>query len=54
MSAMRDSYNQRRGVTAIIVLCTGLFTVPALAGGIMAYEVGTADVGFASAGFAAG
>ena len=36
-----------------ILLISVLFAVPAFAGGILLYEMGTPDVGLASAGFAA-
>lgn len=45
--------NKKHGLRAVAALCVSLFTAPALAGGIMAYEVGTADVGLASAGYGA-
>lgn len=53
MSTMQQLRNKKRGTGAIIALCMSLFAAPTLAGGLMFYEVGTADVGLASAGYGA-
>jgi long-chain fatty acid transport protein len=46
----RDGNGRRRA--AVAALCTGaLVAGPASAGGMIAYEIGTADVGLASAGY---
>jgi long-chain fatty acid transport protein len=43
-----------RAAAAALLLCSGLLAAqPAVAGGLILYEVGTADVGLASAGFGA-
>jgi len=53
MKRARVSLREPRHLAAIVTLCMSTFAAPALAGGIMLYEVGTADVGLASAGYGA-
>ncbi len=54
MSNVRDSVSNGRNAAAIAALCGSMvLSAPALAGGIMLYEVGTADIGLASAGYGA-
>jgi long-chain fatty acid transport protein len=54
MSNVRDSLPNARNAAVIAALCSAtLFASAAQAGGIMLYEVGTADVGLASAGYGA-
>jgi len=43
----------KRTIVAAAVAATGLVSGNALAGGLLLYEVGTADVGLASAGYSA-
>jgi long-chain fatty acid transport protein len=54
---MRGSYPSRlrapAAVTAGLAAVVALPSSPAVAGGVLLYEVGTADVGFASAGYGA-
>jgi len=50
----RDFMAKERRLVAIFAFCTGaLVTGPAAGGGLLFYEVGTADVGLASAGYGA-
>ena len=52
MVALRISVCKGRHAAAIAALCTGaLASGQAAAGGLYAYEFGTADVGLASAGY---
>ncbi len=52
MNAQRPIIPARRRAVAVIALCAGaLGPGQATAGGLMLYEVGTADVGLASAGY---
>jgi len=54
MIASRVSMGGGCRAAAIVALCAGAVTgTPALAGGLTLYEVGTADVGLASAGYGA-
>ena len=55
MSNVRDSLSKARNAAVIAALCGSMVfpSAPALAGGLMLYEVGTADVGLASAGYGA-
>src|SRR5512136_3112513 len=45
--------HRRRLARAIVLAATASVCVPVVAGGIILYEVGTADVGLASAGYGA-
>jgi long-chain fatty acid transport protein len=52
MIASRVALRRRHGACALAVLCLGALTAgQASAGGLIAYEIGTADVGLASAGY---
>jgi long-chain fatty acid transport protein len=54
MNILRVSMTEGRRVAAMLALCAGALAAwPAAAGGLLAYEVGTADVGLASAGYGA-
>ena len=52
MNTWRVSTSEGRRAAAVVALCAGaLATGQATAGGLIVYEVGTADVGLASAGY---
>lgn len=54
MNTSRVSKNAARRTAAIVTLCTGALAAgQAMAGGMLAYEFGTAEVGLASAGYGA-
>lgn len=54
MKGLRPSIPLRRGAAAVIALCAGAVAAgQARAGGLISYEVGTADVGLASLGYSA-
>jgi long-chain fatty acid transport protein len=48
-----SEFNRRRLVRAVVLAAAASVCAPAFAGGISLYEVGTADVGLASAGYGA-
>jgi long-chain fatty acid transport protein len=49
----KRSRKRVRQIALWAALLVGLWTLPAMAGGLLLYEVGTADVGLASAGYGA-
>jgi hypothetical protein len=54
MTSKRVWMDDRRRAAALATLCAGALAAgPAYGGGLMLYEVGTADVGLASAGYGA-
>ncbi|MCP5426173.1 MAG: outer membrane protein transport protein [Gammaproteobacteria bacterium] len=54
MNSKNVSIAKSRGAIPVVALCSTLFIGgPASAGGLISYEVGTADVGLASAGYGA-
>jgi long-chain fatty acid transport protein len=54
MITFRVSMNDARRMATIVALCGGALAAgPAVAGGVFAYEFGTAEVGLASAGYGA-